>query len=947
MARFLTGLALALFMIAGEAAAQSVSSTTGAINGRLTDNTGAVLPGVTMAISSPALMGIRTAVTGNDGNYRFPAVPPGDYKIVFELAGFTTVTREDIRVGLGFTATVNIELGVASLEENVTVTGASPVVDTTATKVATSFDREMLANLPSARDQWAILAEAPAIKMTRIDVGGSAAGTQSGYFAYGTTGQNQPMVEGINSTEGTGGFGNYVDIGSFDEVVVSTAGNGADMAMPGVQMQFISKSGGNTYHGAFVGNYQRDNWQSYNIDAAQIAAGVTGGGGLQPRDVNRMWRFRDLNADVGGFLLKDRLWWFLSVLDLDTAALYTNFPVKPHRTRLSNITSKFTFNLTPNNKIISYLQPSRKFQFNRLDRYLLGAQVAFHTSELSTFKQTYYPRLYKLEYNTVLNDAVFMEVRAGQWGYNWPDFNYSTDPSYEDLGTNEVSGAARKNRTDIRRNQGLASLSFFKDGWGGSHNFKFGADIYRETTTQSRGAGAYNDVLHVLRNGAPIEVYWIQTPSKSENGLWWYDGYAMDTWRLNSRLTLNLGLRFDRYRNFLPEQEHPAGRFTPAAQTFAAVDDLNHWTLFGPRIGATYDISGNGRTIIKANYGQYWWNPGYDLSGQANPNAPEWFRRFVWTDPNGNRVWDPGEEGRLLAQRGGTLTSSLDPNLKDPFTREAVIWLERELVPNFGVRTGFVWRGQQQAWLLSDANQPYSAFNVPVNVPDPGPDGRVGNSDDGAPIQAFNLDAAHTGLTPRNVVSNVPDSDSDFYTWELTGTKRMSNNWSMLAAYSVTWNYSQSNAYFNINFRQNQLPITPNDRINGNSKGQHEFTDQQFKLHGTWQGPWALKVTPIVRYQRGQNWGRVISATLNYGPVRTPAEPLNTRRQDDIAVLDARVEKVFNIAARVRLSGFVDVFNILNANPTQNLTWQSGASFLRPSNILPPRILRIGTKFDW
>src|SRR5262245_13757223 len=156
------GIVLVLLALPVALAAQTVSATTGAMNGKATDKTNAVLPGVTVTISSPSLMGTRTAVTGEDGTYRFPAIPPGDYKVTFELTGFATVVREGIRVALSFTATVNAEMGVASLQENVTVTGASPVVDTQSTAITTNFDARTLASLPSARDMWAILAESPA-----------------------------------------------------------------------------------------------------------------------------------------------------------------------------------------------------------------------------------------------------------------------------------------------------------------------------------------------------------------------------------------------------------------------------------------------------------------------------------------------------------------------------------------------------------------------------------------------------------------------------------------------------------------------------------------------------------------------------------------------------------------------------------------------------------------
>ena len=171
---------LVLALVLGSVAAgfgQTVSTTTGAINGKITDASGAVMPGVTISITSPSMQGTRTDVTGPDGIYRFSAIPPGEYRATYELAGFETQIREGLRVGLGFTATVNVELRVARLSESVTVSGQSPVVDVATTKTSTNFDSQQLASLPNARDFLAILAASPAIQMQRIDVGRSAAGT--------------------------------------------------------------------------------------------------------------------------------------------------------------------------------------------------------------------------------------------------------------------------------------------------------------------------------------------------------------------------------------------------------------------------------------------------------------------------------------------------------------------------------------------------------------------------------------------------------------------------------------------------------------------------------------------------------------------------------------------------------------------------------------------------
>ena len=295
-------------LLASSAASAQVSSTTGSINGKVTDNTGGVLPGVTVTASSPSMQGTRTDVTNEAGEYRFPAVAPGVYKLVYELAGFGTVNREGVQVGLGFTATVNTEMGVATLQETVTVSGESPVVDVSTTTTASNFGEERLSALPNARDFWTVLAASPAIVVTRIDVGGSAAGTQTGYAVYDTKeDQHRPMVEGIVNTEGTGAAGFYYDYGSIDEVAVQTKGHTAEMPWPGVWSNFVSKSGGNQFHGKLYGDYQSKGIQRENIPADFLflcpsIAGVRNCGRLTPSDLNRMERYYDLNGDVGGYV---------------------------------------------------------------------------------------------------------------------------------------------------------------------------------------------------------------------------------------------------------------------------------------------------------------------------------------------------------------------------------------------------------------------------------------------------------------------------------------------------------------------------------------------------------------------------------------------------------------------------------------------------------------------
>ena len=948
---------LCVFLAGASAPAfAQVSATTGSINGRVSDATGGVLPGVTVTIASPSMLGSRSDVTGSDGTYRFPGIAPGTYRVTFELAGFGSVVREGVAVGLGFTAAINAELRVASLEETVTVTGASPVVDVSSTTTAASFGQERLASLPNARDFWSVLAAAPAIVMSRIDVGGSAAGTQTGYSAYDTkTDQHRPMVEGIVNTEGTGGSGFYYDYGSIDEVAVETKGHTAEMPWPGVWSNFIAKSGGNEYHAKFHGDYQNQGIQRSNIDDGDTFL-CPGGrcGDLQPSDLNRLESYRDLNGDIGGYVKKDTLWWYSSLRNQNVKVLLPNFPVKAFETGLTNMTGKVTYAMTQNNKLTAYAMWGNKHQPNRLDTFRIGAAGARHNSADSTWNQDYWAHTYKLGYETVINSSTFAEIRGGQFRYVWPNSRYSDAPAYQDIGNQIVSGGNRDGwfRTPSR-NQVSGSLTHFVNGWGGDHNFKVGGEWFRETFTDERGRGGIGnvpgDVLHILNNGNPSEVYLFATPSISEQGLLSLGLYAQDSWRLNSRLTLNLGIRFDRYKSFLPEQEGPAvGRFNATQLSFPEIGNVNTYNNPVPRLGLVYDVTGMGRTVVKANYAQYYWNPGTGLSSDSNNNPADWYNRYRWSDANGNMTYDPGEEGVIIDRRGGAASSELDPNITNTRTDEISAWVEHEIVPGVAISGGYVFRSIDNFRVLANENRPMSAYNVPITIRDPGPDGRLGTADDGAGIPGFNLSAEALAAGVHNLTTNLP-GDAQYHTVEVSIAKRQTGRWSLQGAFSNRWNRDQENAYLGNTVRSLDTPSTPNDLINTDS-GRHVFTVWTAKINGSYDAPGGIRITPALRFQQGQPFGRTFQAGaangLNYGTQRILAEPIGAQRQDNIVLLDIRGEKFFRFSGR-RIGLFADVYNLTNSNAAQTMTWSSGSAYQRPVSIIGPTILRFGLKLDF
>ena len=945
-------LVLGVLLAGAEASAQTAIAGAGAIHGRVSDETDAVLPGVAVSISGEAVMGSQTVLTNPEGRYRFPAVPVGEYTIKFALEGFHSITQR-VYVSIGFTATIDVVLQLAGLRENVSVERAAPTIDRHSTVIATSLNAFQLGNLPGARSMGAILDATPAVQMTRFDVGGNTERTGL-YGAYGTFGQNRPTLEGI-AVAGLLPYGFTLDFGSFDEVSVGTGAHDAEWPLPGVQTQFITKSGGNRYRATLYGDYENRHWQSFNIDADQIARGARGGDDLPPRESNRMWSYRDINADVGGYVRKDAAWWYSSVRDQEVSTRLVNFPVKPYQTHVTNFTAKTTFRTSDRDRLIAFAQIGRNHQPNRLPPSGVPTgtfgpappTAAIHRFEESTADQLASGRVWKGEWNSAITDYLYLELRGGQFSVKRPETPNGTSPRFEDIGNLMVRGGSRDWQEDLGRDQLVGSISYLRDGWLGNHQIKVGGELMRHSASETWRTGYPHDVLHVLRNGEPVEVYLFEAPSRSKSGLWTQAAYANDSWRLNGRVTVNFGLRFDRYHLFLPEQGHPAGRFNPIAQTFAAVDTVKAWNTLAPRTGLIFDITGHGRTIAKLSYGRYWVGTGPQFGFGVNPNANQWWQQYPWSDRNGNGTWDDGEQGRLLNRRGGVAAESLDPNHELSFVDELAGWIERELGSDAGIRSGFVWRTEQQHHLRQNVNQPFEGFSVPVPLRDPGPDGTLGTADDGIVLPAFELAQQFLALPASHVVRNVDNTESRYWTWEASATKRFTGRWSLVAGFAHTWYRDHASVYLGQPVRNNTYPLTPNDLINTGSGGQHRFRMWSVKIHGTYAAPWGIRITPYLRHQSGQAFGRTFSSSFNVGSVRVLAEPIGTRRMDHITIVDTRVEKGFSFLPARRVAVFIDLFNLFNTNAEQSISWSSGGSFLRPLSILSPRIARIGAKLEW
>lgn len=931
------------------------ASSTGSISGEVKDAQGGVLPGVTVTATSPAQIGTLTAVTNEAGIYRFPAVPPGEYSLTYELAGFGPVKRDGVRITLGFNAQVNVSLAVASLNETITVSGESPVIDTSATRLQTNYDSQNLASLPNARDMWSLLSTTPSVTLNRVDVGGATMGTQTTYFAYGYSGQNRPLVEGINTTEGTSAAGFYLDYGSFEEVFIGAAANSAEMPNPGVLTQFVSKSGGNSPTVNLYFDIEDESIQSRNLAADQV---IPSPGAVIRPDGNRLASYKNTNIGLGGPVLKDKVWGFGAFLDQRNSVAAppagSFLDGTPFDTKLRNYTGKLTYQLNQNNKAIAYLQHGTKTQPNRTDSSnRLGAPV--HITAASTTLQDSPSWVYKGEWNGTLSQNMFAEFRAGQFGYNFGLDSNTGDTRYESLTTNQVLGGGRDWELRRRRNQFTGSLSYFKDNFlGGSHNLKVGGE-YLDEEGQTLWNQAYaNNVIHFvngdltgpLASVTPASVR-LQNNADSKSALATTSLFITDTWTVQ-RLTLNVGARFDRYRVWLPEQSLAAGRFN-TAESFAERDSIVTFNNFVPRLGASYDLMGDGKTVLKANLGRFYFNTGVNLADALNPNTANQFSDFVWNDLNNDRVFQPGEQGALEQRFGGSSNVSLDPNLSNAYTDEASLFVERSVMADLGVRAGFVYKKDQNGWQQVNSLRPFSAYNRPVSVIDPGADGVTGNADDRS-VTAFDLDPSL--LTASNqFVTNIDGYEGTYKTLEFSANKRYTNRWSALASLSYTWTNEFGNNYFNNRFGTavSNFSFFGSFPTNPNEKTENDFTNWNGKLSGSVDAGWGVVVTPVWKIQSGAPYGRFFQARLNYGNQLILAEPIGERRQDTVSVFDIRAEKRLSFGPnnKARAGVFIDVFNLMNANTAVNINWRAGSSFERATTVLGPRIAKFGVKFDW
>jgi carboxypeptidase family protein len=936
-------------LAAGTARAQA--STLGNIIGKAGDETGGVLPGVLVTVTSPALqVPSVTTVTDAEGNYRLRDLPaPGMYRVAFELQGFQAIAFDGVNLTAGFTARIDAAMKVSTISETVEVSGQSPVVDTVSVAGVSSIQSARLEITPLGLGIQNLLPMAAGVSLQGSpDVGDSQLANRQRIVTYGVALTPTLEFEGINSTTARqGNTALYLDFYQVEEASFTTSGNNADVAFGGVHQQMIMKSGGNTFHGSVEGDYENENWQSNNVSKDLAAQGFS--------ITNPTTRYYDFNGDLGGYILKDKLWFYGGASKQEIDQLQIGYVAGP------NAAGCWTCPDAPPGTVIRILkQQYSKFswQASRATK-VIGTFVhaekvtpffgfSATTPQPTTRVQSQPTRTWKVGTQSTPNNRMFIDATFGFCCY-WTNYTpqpgtaVAGNPASQEITNNILTGPLGAiPGTVSERYQARTSVSYT----AGRHQLKVGADINWERQDSTRPneypSGSYTLFFN---RGAPTEIRTYNTPTLPIDRLYNQAVFATDTWSMR-RLTLSYGVRWERFHNFYPDQTKLAGQFSPE-QTFKGADVLR-WTDIVPRVGMNWDVTGNGKTSLKAFFGIFGDTMGADFAATYNPNAEvttryRWsgpckvtqFTNVSYTSPNVSCDYVPGTvdlspTGRDYISATGGSNTLPNPDLKQNMNYETSVRLDRELVPNTGVGFGYVYHRHTNWYDTAGVNvgRPYAVWTVPVVVTDPF---------DRQPVTIYTYPSSYAGAAFNqnqvlNASGNRPD---DYHSFELTMNKRFSKRWNMSSSYWLTRTHQWIRA----------TPTSPND--------------DRFPINDTWgwearadanyRFPWDINTSINVRAAsgaQGQRTQTFSDSRLLQGTVTLRMEEFGAQQGPVVPVTSFRLAKKFRAANRYAVDVSFSVFNLINSSAPVAISYLSG-TFGRVTDILAPRIARIGLQFSF
>jgi carboxypeptidase family protein len=944
---FLGVLVLTFNTIASTTWAQTVAS--GTIHGTVKDESGGTLPGVTVTLTSPVLqVGHLVMVTDSAGDYRFPNLPAGTYGAAFELTGFARVIREELRLTVGFVALVDVQMKVGRVEESVTVSGQSPVVDTTQTGAAVTLTKEALDSTPRGGGLADVYVMSPGVTTAGApDVGDSNLASNKSVQSYGLAANPKLEVEGINITDsGSTASASYTTAFPYGEMLIKASGNDPEVSTPGILLVAQLKSGGNTFHGTYQGAFETPQLQSSNLTPQLQAQGLS--------FTNPIKHYYDVAADLGGAIVRDKLWFYeawnrqaLSTGLLGFAAApgpdgtYLTADDVPgvFDTNLTSQTTKLSYQLSKSNRLImAWMHDTKRQPEYAADRLRVLESTRNYVEPID---------VYKGEIQSAISDRLLLNVVGGDAGY-FADYrsNYATPghPPAMDIATGLHTGSNESlNQQPENRYQLNDSLSYFPERFlGGHHELKVGTEVYWDFDGLGKLSNPAGNYLLYYNVGVPFKIDIYNYPIQPHDKETIYAAYVKDTWRIREGLTVNFGVRWQRQNVSLPAQSVGASPEFPTLYPSASFPQRNiqTWASTVPRVGVAWSL--NPRTVVKATFGVYNSELGFTFSDAYTQNATT-TTTFKWTDPTHANDYVPGTvnlnlNGPDFISVSGAANNRVNPNLQQPMTTEATGSFERELRENLGLHAVYVFRRQTNNYDSAGWNvaRPYSAYDIPVTRQDPGPDGKLGTADDGGLITFYDYDPAYKGAAfVQNERINTSTSGDWYHAIEFGMTKRASARGSAIVSMTIVKNHRWITNTF--------------DSPNANVFPLDETWTESATVSANYRLPGDIQVSGFMQNKTGVLGQRTYTFTgisqLNTLSVRM--EPYGAEKGLAINILDLRVGKRFSMGRSRSLEVDFNVFNALNSNAPTAINFTSGPTFGYYTSIVPPRVARLGARFNF
>jgi hypothetical protein len=948
---------------------------TGTITGLAKDNSGAIIPGVDVTVTSPAMLGNgRHDVSDETGTYRFTQLEPGAYRVSFALPGFKTINIDGVEVTAGATMTINGPMEVSSVAEEVTVTSQVPAIDLQAATVGINWEQKKLDDLPWGRSMVGLAQMIPSIFVTTYDVGGNQMGGSSniGGQIFGRSGGE------VRTYDGVAWCMNFDDFGTYEEVQLSAAAKSAEAMSAGMLGTFVVKSGGNTVHGGAHVYWEDGSFQSNNVDAALLAKGFAVGN-------NNFTRYNQLAFDLGGPILHNKLWFFAAYDNDYSGQNVAGFVDQTTNQQavypiiLDISTAKLSYQLNSKMKLeIMGQQNTKSAPYRNGGPFvpLQATQDQLTIGALSVLKWTY-----------IMSPKMTADLGINRAGYWWPTVAHTSDPRIEDLTTTQTRGAYLANYTAPVRFQWNGSWSYFTDILGKSNEIKTGFMGWWDSSHVTNTGYPYQEFFEYKSQAAdyagctgincnyfsrPQQVITYDYPNYTKSIVDYESWYVNDKINLSHKLTLNAGVHYDHYSDYLPAQGNPnIGPFSAGDPFYQKIGGFPIFSKFDPRISLAYDVFGNGRVALKGSFSQY--SGGSSSPGSLNGTggnsinqATVISRTYSGTQANGLPCWDGTIPyvpiaSCLSSTTGGGGTQTISPSLTTPYTSQytggvQVGWKKDYLVGFTAVRT-FDYGGADKLNLST----PYSAYTQEVCAADPGRNNVGYPTDLAGGAAAGTAPISGTNPTPGQVcVYNVPKTNpllnvtnneyvnyakgegtKEYTAFESTFQKQQSHGWSFLFGYTLT--------YARVN--------NPNENLFSPNAVLYDFEvptwNQAYKMNGTYDIPWhGLKYSSGYQIQSGTIYGRSVNITNAAGATSAVTVEGDAGRYPFVRIWDQRIAKVFKIGDRNTITGTFDLYNTMNANTVLSQVTTNGTTYGEPlSNgsgslatapILPARIFKLG-----